>query len=91
MKINVGSQGGDHMLGIDNLDCGISDDVLGKHSTLLRSLNSNNLRLVRSVTNNKTLDVQDDVHHIFNNTRNASDLMGYATNLHLGDSTTLEA
>ena len=78
------------MLFVQNFDAGGFNNVTSCYDTRAFGLDCQTLGAFNIHTNRNTFEVQNDVSHIFTNTRNAGKFMQNVVNLHAGNRSALQ-
>ena len=84
----LAAQCSDHKIRIHDLDVLIHLNIGSAHDSFSLTFNISSFRLIglTDIADGKALDVHDDFRHVFLNTGNGAELVLYAVNLDLADS-----
>src|SRR5262249_27680338 len=87
---HVVGQGGDDVLGVDDLHRLVGDDVGCLDDAALVPIDANGARRVEGVFDHQAFDVQDDVGNVLDDTGDGADFVLHALDLDAGDGTAFE-
>src|SRR5207253_9237845 len=88
---NIVGQGGNAVLGIQNLHRLIGNDVGGADDAALMTVDADGLGVLAGILDDQALDIEDNVGDIFNDAGNGGDFMLNALDLHARDGAPFEA
>src|SRR5262249_9334870 len=88
---HVIGEGGDDVVGIDDVDGIVGGDVGVLARALVVAVDGDDLGLLAGIADDQALDVQDDVRHVFDHAGDGGDLVLDALNLDAGDGAALQA
>src|SRR5262249_27247068 len=88
---HIVGQSRDDVLGVNDMNIRVGDDVGALDHALVVPLNTDGARRITVVFDNQALDVEDDVGHVLDDAGNGADLVLYALDFDTGDRAAFEA